>query len=282
MAKPILTPTMETLQNRTRSGKALAVATLVAIIGTLLVNTLSNFFPPGGQNVGEIANTILSGVLITPENYAFAIWGIIYLGLIAYGIYQFENDRRRERKIQQAKQASHRRLCRSNHMDFSIYPAAVYPLNSGHAGHFAAADWHLFDPEYWPRNRVSRLGRWAAHIPFSIYLGWISVATIVNIASALYVAGWNGWGLSDVIWTAIMIGVATLLGAIVIWRRGDIAFSLVFVWAFVAIALANGNIPAIWITAVLGSRAAPGLPWSSQAQKTPPQVHSLRRCCILW
>jgi ammonia channel protein AmtB len=66
----------------------LAILTWIAILGTLLVNSLSNFFPPGGQNVGEIANTILAGVLITPANYAFAIWGVIYVGLIAYGVYQ--------------------------------------------------------------------------------------------------------------------------------------------------------------------------------------------------
>lgn len=66
----------------------LAIATTVAIIATLLVNTLSNLFPLGGQNVGQISNTLLSGVLITSANYAFSIWGLIYVGLIAYGFYQ--------------------------------------------------------------------------------------------------------------------------------------------------------------------------------------------------
>ncbi|MGL4622150.1 MAG: tryptophan-rich sensory protein, partial [Chroococcidiopsis sp.] len=66
----------------------LSLATLFAILATLGVNVLSNFFPVRGLNIGEIANTILQGVQITPANYAFAIWGLIYLGLIAYGIYQ--------------------------------------------------------------------------------------------------------------------------------------------------------------------------------------------------
>ncbi len=73
-----------------KGGWLLAIATPIAIVGTLVINTLSNFYPPGGQNVGEIANTALAGVLITPANYAFAIWGVIYLGLIAYGIYQIK------------------------------------------------------------------------------------------------------------------------------------------------------------------------------------------------
>ncbi len=55
----------------------LPMATLLAIIATLSVNILSNFFPPQGLNIGEIANTILQGVQITPSNYAVAIWGLI-------------------------------------------------------------------------------------------------------------------------------------------------------------------------------------------------------------
>lgn len=252
MASHICPLPMETLQNRTRSSKALAVATLVAIVGTLLVNTLSNFFPPGGQNVGEIANTILSGVLITPANYAFAIWGIIYLGLIAYGIYQFETDRRREPRIQRADKLLIV-ACVAQIIWIFLFTLQQFTLSILAMLGILLPLIGIYLTLNIGRDRVSRLGRWVAHIPFSIYLGWISVATIVNIASALYVAGWNGWGLSAVTWTAIMIGVATLLGAIVIWRRGDVAFSLVFVWAFVAIAIANGNIPAIWITAVVGS-----------------------------
>ena len=243
---------METLQNRTRSGKALAIATLVAIVGTLLVNTLSNFFPPGGQNVGEIANTVLSGVLITPENYAFAIWGIIYLGLIAYGIYQLENDRRRERKIRRVDKllivacgAQIIWIFLFTLQQFALSILAMVAILLPLIGIYLTLDIG--------QGRVSRLGRWVAHIPFSIYLGWISVATIVNVASALYAAEWGGWGLNDVAWTGIMLGVATLLGAIVIWRRGDVAFTLVFVWAFVAIAIRHRDIPAIWVPAVVGS-----------------------------
>lgn len=39
----------------------LPIATFIAILGTLAINTLSNIFPPGGENVGEIANTTLAG-----------------------------------------------------------------------------------------------------------------------------------------------------------------------------------------------------------------------------
>lgn len=85
---------MKTSTQEPNSGIVLPIATLIAILTTLIVNILSNFFPPQGLNIGEIANTILQGVQITPANYAFAIWGLIYLGLIAYGIYQLRPEQR--------------------------------------------------------------------------------------------------------------------------------------------------------------------------------------------
>ena len=68
--------------------KGLAIATWIAILGTLAVNTLSNIFPIDGNTVADLANGPLAGVLITPANYAFIIWGVIYVGLIAYAWYQ--------------------------------------------------------------------------------------------------------------------------------------------------------------------------------------------------
>jgi hypothetical protein len=103
------------------------------------------------------------------------------------------------------------------------------------------------------RGRVSKQRRWMAHIPFSLYLGWIAVATIVNVASALYAAGWGGWGLSAIAWTAVMIVVAALVAIGVISQRDDVTFPLVFVWAFVAIALRHSDEPAIWGTAAIAT-----------------------------
>jgi hypothetical protein len=103
--------------------------------------------------------------------------------------------------------------------------------------------------------RVERSQKWLVHIPFSIYLAWISVATIVNVASALYIAQWQGWGISAAGWTAIVLVVATTIGAIVAFQRSDTAFSLVYIWAFVAIAIRQASILPIAITAVVGATA---------------------------
>lgn len=245
---------MNASRQESNTGLVLSIATLIAIFATLIVNILSNFFPPSGRNIGEIANTILQGVLIIPANYAFAIWGLIYLGLIAYSLYQFRPSQRSRFIIQQVN--------------------ALVILAS-----LAQILWvYLFTVQlFWPsvvamliillpliriylllrsgRLQVSRERIWFAQIPFSIYLAWISVATIVNIASALYISGWDGWGINDSGWTAIMVIIGTIIAAIVALLRGDIAFTLVFVWAYLAIALRHLANPVIWIIALASAIA---------------------------
>jgi hypothetical protein len=235
--------------NVERSGLTLAIATILAIVSTLVVNTLSNLYPLGGQNVGEIANTLLAGVLITPANYAFAIWGVIYLGLIAYALYQFPPGRRSQPHLQRVNRllivaclAQVLWILLFTLRQFSGSVLAMLVILISLVGIYLTLRTGL--P---PR---SRRDRWCCQIPFSIYLAWIAVATVVNVASALYAAGWRGWGLSPVGWTLVMTVVVTLLGGWVLWQRRDLAFVLVFVWALGAIALRHsGSLPALTLTA---------------------------------
>lgn len=229
----------------------LPIATLLAVIATLGVNIASNFFPPQGLNIGEIANTILQGVQITPANYAFAIWGLIYLGLIAYGIYQLRPTQRANPTIRRVDllliiaciaQIAWVYLFTLRLFWFSVV-AMLAILLSLIAAYLQLGIGKL----------ATRSLKWFAHIPFSIYLGWISVATIVNVASALYVSSWNGWGISAEGWAVIMLIVGAAIAAIVAIQRADIAFTLVFIWAYVAIAIRQLDQPAIWITAVVAA-----------------------------
>jgi len=243
---------MKASTTQSNSGMGLAIATFIAILATLTVNILSNFFPPRGANIGEIANTTLQGVRITPANYAFAIWGLIYLGLIAYGIYQLRSTQRSHPTIARVNilliiaciaQMAWVYLFTMSLFWLSVAAMLVILLS------LIAAYLQLGIG----KERVLRDRKWLAHIPFSIYLGWISVATIVNIASALYISNWHGWGISGANWTAIMLVVATAIAAIVAIQRADIAFTLVFIWAYIAIAIRQLNSPIIWITAILGA-----------------------------
>ncbi len=71
--------------------------------------------------------------------------------------------------------------------------------------------------------------------PLSIYLGWITIATIANISTWLTASGWSGWGVSTINWTITMIAIAVLLTIGVINRRKNVFFGLVIIWALYGI-----------------------------------------------
>ena len=216
------------------------ILTLAAILAAIVVNTITNLAPPSGQNVGEIANTVLSGVLITPANYAFAIWGVIYLGLICLAVYQALPAQKRNSHLRKldyllviASLAQIVWIFLFEYQLFALSVVAMLLILIPLIVLYLRLDIGI--------KRVSRREKWFVNIPVSIYLAWISVATIVNVASALYIGGWNGWGISDPVWTAIMVIVGGAIAATVALQRGDTAFVLVYAWAFIAIALANLN-----------------------------------------
>ena len=77
----------------------------------------------------------------------------------------------------------------------------------------------------------------AVHLPFSIYLRWITIATIANVSVYLVSIGWDGFGISPDTWAALILMIATVIAALVMITRRDIAYALVIVWAFVGIAV---------------------------------------------
>jgi hypothetical protein len=105
------------------------------------------------------------------------------------------------------------------------------------------------------RVSVSRLEYWSVDIPFSIYLGWITVATVANISDWLYFIGWDGFGIPAQVWAVIMLFVASLLGIAMALKRRDVGYLAVLVWAFIGIALKQVSAPMVvmsaWIAAVL-------------------------------
>ncbi|ASC71229.1 hypothetical protein XM38_021810 [Halomicronema hongdechloris C2206] len=235
--------------SRLNSGLGLSIATLLAIIATLAINTLSNIIPPGGQTVGEIANTTLDGVLITPANYAFVIWGVIYVGLIAYGLYQLGAAQRRDPALRQVNRWLIT-ACLAQIVWIFLFTSQWF----GASTVAMAVIWLALMVSYLNLDigvgRSSWRRRWFAQVPISIYFAWITVATIVNVACALYAAGYTA---AAVPWTGIMLGVSALIGALVAWQRRDAAFTLVLVWAYGAIAVRHGDITGIWLVAVIAA-----------------------------
>ena len=240
---------MQGSQRNSPIAAILQVLTIAAILGAIVINTLSNFFPLKGLNIGAISNTILGGVLVTPANYAFAIWGVIYLGLIAFGVYQ---------ALPRQRYNSHLLKLRAPIVWASIFQTvwiyffqlqqfwlSVVLMGGILINLIAAYLWSRFG-----NDRVPRVEKWLVQVPISIYLGWISVASIVNVASALYASRWNGWGTAPNVWTIIMILIAALITAAIVLRYRDAAFTGVIVWALVAVAVRQSAQFGILITAI--------------------------------
>lgn len=223
--------------------------TLIAILAAFAVNVWANIAPINGLTIGEVSNQLFGEVKITPASYAFAIWGLIYLGLFSLGIYQFLPAQKQNPRLQ--------------NMGYLIVMASlaqiiwVYVfLGRIFLFSLVAMIVILFSlmGAYLELHRedinVSKQERWLVHIPVSIYFGWISVATIVNVAVVLTNLNWNGWGISAEIWTVIMLVVAGFIASLIRIQFLETAYSLVLIWAIIAIAVRQFNQPLIAGTAL--------------------------------
>ncbi|MBM7619851.1 hypothetical protein JOC95_001703 [Bacillus tianshenii] len=203
---------------------------VIAFLLVVLVNYLSNALPLNGQTAGEISDRL--NVLFTPAGYVFSIWGLIYLLLGVWVIRQFPKNRR-NLPIYQNTSGLFILSCILNstwvvlwHYEFFVTTIAVM------------LSLLLTLIALYKKVQVSDPGLFD-RLPFSIYLGWVSVATIANISYVLVYLEWDGFGLSDVTWTIIMLVVATLLAIWFNMANRDRVYPLVFVWAFIGIGVKN-------------------------------------------
>lgn len=240
---------MTQVSENSNSDTIRSVATLVAILAAFAINILANIFPFNGLTIGEISNRYFGEVLIIPANYAFAIWGIIYLGLISFGIYQVLPPQREHPRLRRigyllviASVAQMVWVFLFEYLQFTLSVLAMLAILVPLILTYQRLNINL--------ERVSVKQKWLVNIPLSIYLAWISVATIVNIASALYALEWNGGLIGPVIWTVVMLIVGAAIALTASLQRRDMAFTLVFVWAYLAIAVRQAEYPAIAWTAV--------------------------------
>ena len=223
------------------------VVTIAAIVVSIVINTVSNIFPLNGVSVGKLSNTLFANVQIIPANYAFAIWGLIYIGLIAFGIYQLQPTQRENPRLRHSGYLL-AIACIAQCAWIYLFLARLFPLSNLAMLGILIPLIVMYQRLGIGRERVSRQERWFIHLPISIYLGWISVASIVNVATGLYSLNWDGWGIAPSVWTVVMMTTASVIAAVISIQRRDTAYVLVIVWALVAIAIRQANTPLIMVT----------------------------------
>jgi len=228
------------------------IVNVVTVIATIAVNALANALPLNGLSTAEISDRF--DVYFVPAGYVFSIWGLIYLGLIAVAIYQALPSQR-----------ENPRLRRVGYLFVLSGLLNMAWLFAWHYEQFALSVVvmlallltliAIFGRLRVGRARPGARELWTVDIPFSIYLGWITVATIANITSFLDFIDWSGWGIAPESWTLIMLGAAVLIAAAMTITRRNVPYLLVLVWALSGIAIKHAGVP----TVATGAWVATGL-----------------------
>jgi hypothetical protein len=219
-----------------KSWKGLAILNILSFILVITMNTLAVVLPLNGKTTGQLSDEYPN--LFTPAGLTFSIWSIIYLFLLGFVIYQAV-------VLLKVYHPAHQKILRIS-TPFIINCIA-------NAGWIVA--WHheqvllsvaimfvILGSLIIIHNRLHLAlpakpiaEKLWLDLPFSFYLGWISIATIANITALLIHYNWGGGNLSPSSWTIIVISLGTLLNMYMVFIRNNIAFALVGIWAFTGI-----------------------------------------------
>ena len=234
------------------SGKTVLLQSLnvLAFAVTVIVNGLASSLALNGRTTAEVSDQYFT--LVTPAGYVFSIWGVIYVLLLAFVVFQALPSQREKPFLRQINVLfilssvfnvvwlflwHYDQIVLSVALMFALLATliAVY-LRLGIG-----------------KTMVTLKERVFVHLPFSVYLGWITVASIANVASALVAVGWDGFGLASDVWAVLVIAVALLITLGVIATRKDAAYSLVLVWALVGIAVNQSAYQNVLLASLIGA-----------------------------
>jgi len=226
----------------------LRIANIVAFILTIIVNSLAGSTTIiGGQDTATISDANFT--LITPAGYVFSIWGIIYTLLGIFVVYQAlpsQKGKDYQSKIGWLFVLSSLIniiwlfLWQYEFLVFSV--VLMFMLLATLIAIYMRLDIGKSNPKLAEKIAIQ--------LPFSTYLGWITIASIANVATTLVSVNWDGFGIAPQTWGSAIIIIALLLASIVILTRKDIAYSLVIVWAFIGISVAQTNENIITLTQI--------------------------------
>jgi hypothetical protein len=216
--------------------KLLQVGNILSVLLAIAVNALAVLLPLNGKTTQELSDKLPN--FFVPAGLTFSIWGIIYILWVVFAIYQ-------ARDLLKKDEIS---------MPFLSQITWLFVL-TGIANSIWIFLWHyeyiglslfvmilllvcllaIYIRLKIGKTHVPLKEIICVHIPFSVYLGWISVATIANVTAFLISIQWDGFGIDQLTWTILIIAFGTLLTLLMLALRKDIMFSLVVLWAYLGI-----------------------------------------------
>lgn len=247
-----------------RSDTMRQAVTVLAFIVTMILNTAATTIPLGGMKTNEISDSFR--VYVIPAGYVFAIWGLIYTLLLAFTVWQALPRNRADR------------VARS----LGYLPALTGLLNSVWIVLFQYQVFALTVPVIvallvtlivvhrilW-HQRADLVGSrfWLVRAPWSVYLGWITVATIANVAQTLDSLGVHSLGVEPAVAAAGVLIVGIGIAAAFVRRFGDAAYGWVIVWAYAGVAVKESGTPVVAMTALVGALLVAGLVIATMAAR---------------
>ncbi len=203
---------------------------LLSFLFTFAVNGYANYAPLNGLQTGEISD--MFDVFFVPAGYVFAIWGVIYLLLFIFLIYQLLPSQKDSTILAEigpyfllANLSNAAWLVLFHYLQHTFTIIAMLMLLISLMAIYIRLRAKILEGK----------DRFLVQLPFSVYLGWVSVATIANATQFLYHVGWDGFGLTGEIWLVIVLIVAVLISWLMSRKFKDLAYALVLVWAFIGI-----------------------------------------------
>lgn len=227
--------------------KTYAILNLLGFLGTIVVNGLANALPINGKTTGELSDNLPN--LFVPAGFTFSIWGVIYILLALFAVYQlliaFKRNNRDSKLIDSigpyffiASLANIGWILAWHYQLIPISLLLMIILLISLIRIYLNLDIRKRD--------MGKSEKYIVCIPFSVYLGWITVATVANVTALFVDMGWNGFGIPESVWTIVVIIVAALITLAIIFSRQDIYYSLVILWAFFGILMkrisVSGNV----------------------------------------
>ncbi len=223
---------------KNHSVSILTILNLLGFLGTVVVNALATTLPINNITTGELSD--LYPNLFVPTGLTFAIWGPIYVLLAIFIVYQLMPSVRRDtqkadfiQRIGPLFFAS----CLANIGWIYAWHYKMVPLSMVLMLILFGSLLAIYLRLKVGKSEAPKPERFLVYLPFSIYLGWITIATIANATALLVNIGWNAWGLGEQFWAVAVIIVGIAIALSVLFTRKDIFYSLVVDWALLGILL---------------------------------------------
>jgi translocator protein len=238
------------MRQKITSHKIRQILVIIATLAVIFVNYLAGTGKINNLDPKEISDKYIN--FLTPAGYAFAIWGLIYLGLICFSFYQAlpaQTLNARFQKIRPLYIAS----CAANIAWIYAWHYDQILISLGLMIAIFLTILLINRVLYIEPSKGTTAEIIFTRIPFGIYFGWITAATILNVTIALIYMGVTLPANISVMAACAVIGVATMLAIAV--RRGfdNILYPLTVAWALIAIAIKQQSETAIFATGIIGA-----------------------------